>query len=397
MEPSLNHDKCASIFNAAGIYMILDVSNPLEGGYLDRSAPWTTYSAIYYKQVFGVIEGFKNYDNLLGFFAGNEVINEEATYSAPKYIRAVVRDMKDYIAKNSKRAIPVGYSAADIRNILMDTIHYFECDLKNSTSSRADFFGLNSYSWCGDSSYKSSGYDVLTEDFTNATIPVFFSEYGCNEVQPRTFTEVQAIYGVEMTQAFSGGLVYEWTQEDNDYGLVKVNDSNTVTTLVDFDNFQDQVNKLDFDRITSSNSTQANVKAETCDTSLITRKSFYNAWDLPEVPSKVSDYIKNGLPNAPTGKLVSVSSTTIPQKVYDHSGKEITGVKFEVKSSVNTPSGSSSSTSSGSGGSGTSSDSSSSSDASSSGISTNAAAPNGVPSIALGGLGGFFMLLASLV
>lgn len=306
--------------------------------------------------------------------------------------------MKDYIAKNSKRAIPVGYSAADIRNILMDTIHYFECDLKNSTSSRADFFGLNSYSWCGDSSYKSSGYDVLTEDFTNATIPVFFSEYGCNEVQPRTFTEVQAIYGVEMTQAFSGGLVYEWTQEDNDYGLVKVNDSNTVTTLVDFDNFQDQVNKLDFDRITSSNSTQANVKAETCETSLITRKSFYNAWDLPEVPSKVSDYIKNGLPNAPTGKLVSVSSTTIPQKVYDHTGKEITDVKFEVKTSVNTPSGSSSSTSSSGSGSGTSGTSdSSSSGASSSGTSTNAAAPNGVPSIALGGLGGFFMLLASLV
>jgi hypothetical protein len=392
LEPSLNHDKCASIFNAAGIYMILDVSNPLEGGYLDRSAPWTTYSAIYYKQVFGVIEGFKNYDNLLGFFAGNEVINEDATYTAPKYIRAVIRDMKDYIAKNADRAIPVGYSAADIRDILMDTTRYFECDLKNSTSSRADFFGLNSYSWCGDSSYKSSGYDVLTEDFTNATIPVFFSEYGCNDVQPRVFTEVQAIYGVEMTQAFSGGLVYEWTQEDNDYGLVKINDSNTVTTLIDFDNFQKQINKLDIDRITSSNSTQANVKAETCATSLITSKSFYNAWDLPEVPSKVSDYIKNGLPNAPTGKLVSVSGTTIPQKVYDHTGKEITGVKFEVKSSVNTPS---SSSTSGSGSSGSSSGSSSTSSGTS--TSTNAAAPNGAPSLALGGLGGFFMLLAALV
>jgi hypothetical protein len=34
---ALNHDECASIFNAAGIYMILDVSNPLAGGYLDRS------------------------------------------------------------------------------------------------------------------------------------------------------------------------------------------------------------------------------------------------------------------------------------------------------------------------------------------------------------------------
>ncbi|CAP97097.1 1 3-beta-glucanosyltransferase gel2 [Penicillium rubens] len=384
LEPSLNHDECASIFNAAGIYMILDVSNPLAGGYLDRSAPWTTYSAIYYKQVFGVIEGFKNYDNVLGFFAGNEVINEDAHYLVPKYVRAIVRDMKDYIAKNSKRAIPVGYSAADIREILMDTAHYFECDLKNSTSSRSDFFGLNSYSWCGESSYKKSGFDVLTEDFTNATVPVFFSEYGCNEVQPRVFTEVQALYGEEMTQAFSGGLVYEWTQEDNDYGLVKVNNSNTVTTLVDYDNFEKQVNKLDMERITSSNVTQTSVKPEACSASLIKDKSFYNAWDLPEVPSKVADYIKNGLPDAPSGKFVSVSSTTIPQKVYDHTGKEITDVKFEVKSGVNTPS------SSGSGSSGTS-------DSSSSETSTNAGSPNGAPSLALGGAGGLFMLLASLL
>ncbi|CAI7630437.1 unnamed protein product [Penicillium glandicola] len=388
LEPSLNHDECASIFNAAGIYMILDVSNPLAGGYLDRTAPWTTYSAIYYEQVFGVIEGFKNYDNLLGFFAGNEVINEEATYMAPKYVRAVVRDMKDYIAKNADRAIPVGYSAADIRDILMDTIHYFECDLKNSTSSRADFFGLNSYSWCGTSSYTSSGFDTLTEDFANATIPVFFSEYGCNEVKPRVFTEVQAIYGVEMTQAFSGGLVYEWTQEDNEYGLVKINNSDTVTTLVDYDNFQNQLNKLDMDRIMSSNSTQTSVEAETCSVSLITSKTFYDAWDLPEVPSKVSDYIKNGLPDAPTGKLVSVSSTTIPQTVYDYTGKEITGIKFEVKSGANTPSNSSSSSGSSTSGSSSSSGTS---------TSTNAASPNGAPSLAFGGAAGFFMLLASLL
>ncbi|KAJ5431585.1 Glycoside hydrolase superfamily [Penicillium cf. griseofulvum] len=401
LEPSLNHDECASIFNAAGIYMILDVSNPLAGGYLDRSQPWTTYSAIYYKQVFGVIEGFKNYDNVLGFFAGNEVINEDAHYVTPRYMRAVVRDMKDYIAKNAKRAIPVGYSAADIRDILMDTIHYFECDLKNSTSSRADFFGLNSYSWCGDASYKSSGFEDLTGDFADATIPVFFSEYGCNEVTPRIFTEVQAIYGEEMTQAFSGGLVYEWTQEDNEYGLIKIKDSKTVTTLVDYDNFQKQLNKLDIDRIMSSNATQANVKAEECSVSLITRakgsQPFYNAWDLPEVPPKVADYIKNGLPDAPTGKFVSVSSTTIPQKVFDHTGKEITDIKFEVKSGANTPSSSNSGTSGST--SDSSSGSSSSSGTSSSGTSTptNAASLNGAPSLALGGAGGFFMLLASLL
>jgi hypothetical protein len=390
LEPTLDHNKCASIFNAAGIYMILDVNSPLTNGYLDRTAPWTTYTNAYYGQVFGVIEAFKSFDNVLGFFAGNEVINEDATRLTPAYVRAVVRDMKDYIAKQSSRAIPVGYSAADVRDILMDTLHYFECDMKNSTSSRADFFGLNSYSWCGDASYKSSGYDVLTEDFSNATLPVFFSEYGCNEVKPRVFTEVQALYGEEMTQAFSGGLVYEWTFEENEYGLVQVNDNGTITTLIDYDNLQKQFSKLDMSRISASNSTQTGVNPETCSASLITNSTFYNAWNLPDAPSKVSDYIKNGLPNKPSGSLVSVTATTLSQKVYDYTGKEITDIKFKVLANdeSNTPSNSSSS------GSGTSSSSSSS------GTSTHsnaASSLNGAPSIALGGLGGVFMLLASLL
>lgn len=82
--------------------------------------------------------------------------------------------MKDYIAKNLDRSIPVGYSAADIRPILMDTLNYFMC--ADDANSQSDFFGLNSYSWCGNSSYTKSGYDVLTKDFADASIPVFFSE-----------------------------------------------------------------------------------------------------------------------------------------------------------------------------------------------------------------------------
>ncbi|KAJ5718547.1 CAZyme family GH72 [Penicillium malachiteum] len=386
LEPSLDHNECASIFEAAGIYMILDVNSPFSTGSLNRAEPWTTYTAGYYEQVFGVIEAFKNFDNVLGFFAGNEVINQQATYSAPAYVRAVIRDMKQYISNNVNRTIPVGYSAADIRNILMDTATYFECDLKNSTESRADFFGLNSYSWCGDATYTSSGYNVLTEDFSNATLPVFFSEYGCNDVTPRTFTEVQALYGEDMTQAFSGGLVYEWTEESNEYGLVQVNDNGTITTLIDFDNLQTQFNKLDMSRIESSNKTQTSIDPPTCAADLITSSSFYNSWDLPAAPSKVSTYIKSGLPNANTGSLVSVSSTSIPVTVYDYTGKEITGVSYKVLSDGESagPGGNSSSTSSSSSTSGTSSSTS------------NPASMNSAP-VALGGLASFFMLLASLV
>lgn len=404
LEPSLNHDKCVSYFNGAGIYMILDVNSPLDNGSLNRGEPWTSYNPVYFKQVFGIIEAFKSYPNVLGFFAGNEVINEDAQYLVPAYVRAVIRDMKDYIAKHSNRTIPVGYSAADVRNILMDTDRYFECNMKNSTSSQADFFGLNSYSWCGKASYKSSGYDVLTDDFSNSTMPVFFSEYGCNEVKPRVFTEVQALYGEEMTQAFSGGLVYEWTEEDNEYGLIKENKNGSVSLLIDYSNLQDQFSKLDMDRIESSNSSQTSVKREECSADLITSKKFLNAWNLPTRLDSINKYIENGLPNKPSGSLVSVSSTSVPVKIYDHNGKEITDIKYEVlkNGEVNKPSATGTSTSS------TSSDSSSSSGSSGSSTGTssastgtatgtNAASMNGASTVLLGGVSGFFMLLASIL
>lgn len=260
--------------------------------------------------------------------------------------------MKDYISKHIDRTIPVGYSAADVRSILDDTANYMMCDLKNSTSSRSDFFGLNSYSWCGDSSYKKSGYDVLTEKFSNASLPVFFSEYGCNEVTPRIFTEVQALYSQEMSQSFSGGLIYEYTQEDNNYGLVKVNSSDTVTLLIDYANLQKQYEKLDMNRIESSNETQTSVKPVECSSDLIKDKDFLNTFDIPKRLDKIQKLIDNGIDNAKKGKLVDVSSTEIPTTVYDHNGKKVTGLKLNVVSNnqANSPgSNKSGSSSSGSG------------------------------------------------
>jgi hypothetical protein len=64
--------------------------------------------------VFAVIEAFKGYDNLLALFAGNEVVNDEQSAAvSPRYVKAVVRDMKNYIAAHVYRSIPIGYSAAD--------------------------------------------------------------------------------------------------------------------------------------------------------------------------------------------------------------------------------------------------------------------------------------------
>lgn len=172
VDPTLNHDECVSIFNAVGIYIVLDVNSPLTGQYMDRSNPSSTYDTTYLTHIFTVVEAFKNYPNVLGFFAGNEIINDIPTAkNNPPYIRAVQRDLKQYIANHASRPIPVGYSAAQVEEVLEDTWAYLQCNNGNTNNatddlSRSDFFGLNSYSWCGSqSSYTISGYDKLVAMF----------------------------------------------------------------------------------------------------------------------------------------------------------------------------------------------------------------------------------------
>jgi hypothetical protein len=88
IDPELDHSACASIFNAAGIYMILDVNSPLQGESINRAEPWTSYNTDYLTRIFGIVENFKNLPNTLGFFAANEVMNDLNTAEFnPQYIR----------------------------------------------------------------------------------------------------------------------------------------------------------------------------------------------------------------------------------------------------------------------------------------------------------------------
>jgi hypothetical protein len=251
LDPNLNHDECASIFNAAGMYMLLDVNSPLVGESLNTFEPWASYYASYLNRTFAIVEAFSNYPNTLAYFSGNEVINDVASAQfVPPYLRAVTRDLKNYIKQHIARKIPVGYSAADVREVLFDTFNYLECSIpgEKDDASRADIFALNSYSWCGNSNFKQASYDALVTGFQSSSVPVFFSEYGCNKPKPRVFTEVQSIHGPDMTGVMSGGIVYEYSQEDNDYGLVKISSDGTAQLLADFHTLADQYKKLDYSK-----------------------------------------------------------------------------------------------------------------------------------------------------
>lgn len=349
VDPTLNHDECASIFNSVGIYMLIDVNSPLAGQSIDRSDPSGSYTTSYLEHIFTVVEAFKSYPNTIGFFAGNEIINDVPTAGPnPPYIRAVQRDLKNYIAAHSSRTIPVGYSAADVRDVLEDTWSYLQCAINgdDNDASRSDFFGLNSYSWCGpDATYTSSGYNVLVETFSNSTIPVFFSEYGCNVPAPRVFNEVQALYGTEMT-ALSGGLVYEWSQESDDYGLVQIYSNASVQLLGDYTNLQGQYSKINSTLLESSNSTATALSPPACAASLVSSDGFSTDFDIPSPPSGAEAIISSGVSNAPTGKIVSVTQTAVAVPVYNSNGALMNDLQIKPSSgSDNVPSDTSSSSS----------------------------------------------------
>ncbi|KUI52907.1 1,3-beta-glucanosyltransferase gel2 [Cytospora mali] len=327
LSPDLNHDECASIFNAAGMYMIIDVNSGLSGQYIDRSDPSSTYTLDYMNHIFQVVEAFWSYPNLLGFFAGNEILNQDSSEDAPAYIRAVVRDLKEYIALHAPREIGVGYSAADVATMLTDTWAYLGCTLENSTYSKMDFFGLNDYEWCGDSSYTESGYNTLTAEFADTDIPVFFSEYGCNNVAPRTFTNVPVLYGSEMT-TLSGGLVYEYSEESDDYGLVSINSSTEVTLLQDYNYLKQEFAKIDMSALTAVNKTAESQATTSCAASLITESTFLADWDLPTRPSGGDDLVTSGITSAPSGAITSLTATSMPATVYNYTGATVTGLSL---------------------------------------------------------------------
>lgn len=281
------------------------------------------------------------------FFSGNEVINDIKTSDTAPYIRAVTRDIKQYVKKHSTRYIPVGYSAADVREVLVDTWAYMQCSLTgdNTDDSIADLFALNSYSWCGGkATFDTSGYDDLVGFFNKTSVPVFMSEYGCNEVKPRVFTEVQALYGKEMTPYFSGGVVYEYTQEENDYGLVKLEEDGSVKLLIDYDNFQMQLNKLDFSQLQSTASLVPEVPFPKCDKKLISNSKFPSNFTIPKPPADgLAKLIETGIKNPYNGKIIDIADAdlVVKQKVEQTDGSILEGlaVKRLAGDSSNTPSG----------------------------------------------------------
>lgn len=346
LNPDLDHDECMTILNNAGIYVLLDVNSGEYGQHLNRAEPWSTYNAQYLTHVFTFIEAFKNYPNVLGFFSGNEIINDQNDYASitPKYVRAVQRDMKQYIAKHSNRTIPVGYSAADGVDLRRATLEYMQChiDGDDDDMSRSDFFGLNSYEWCsGQSDWQTSGYEALNSTLANTTIPLIFSEFGCNTHSPRTFDEIgDGLFG-GLVNTFSGGLVYEYSQEASDYGVVEVSSNGDISYLEDFPYLQEQYQNATIPTIYEDDI--EDTEAPECDADRITAiySDFGADFDLPEL-DEIKQLIEYGVNASRVGEILSdVSARSSNYTIYNTGSAVVDDatVTFSSEYEVNTQSG----------------------------------------------------------
>lgn len=134
-----NHDGCMTAFADAGIYTWIDLDTM--GTYIlaDGNPPqWTSSQYQAYQKV---MDAFHKYDNVAGFFVGNEMLTTGNDSVAAPFIKAAARDMKAYRDSKGYRKIPVGYSAADIPALRPNLQNYLACG--SNSSETLDFYSLN--------------------------------------------------------------------------------------------------------------------------------------------------------------------------------------------------------------------------------------------------------------
>lgn len=287
VDNSKNHDECMGLLAQAGIYLALDVNTPKYS--IRQDKPAQSYNSAYLQNIFATIDQFHGYSNTLLFFSGNEVINNVPTSVTAPYVKAVTRDMKQYIGNRKYRPIPVGYSAADIDDNRVETAQYMNC---GTDDERSDFFAFNDYSWCAPSDYKKSTWEEKVKAFSDYSIPIFLSEYGCIKTA-RKWEEIPSLYGSKMTPVYSGGLVYEYSKEGDakqqKYGLVDVSGSSP-KELPDFSNLADALEKTESP--SGDGGYKKDGKASDCPTKSSTWLVSGNG--LPAMPPKASAFFKNG-------------------------------------------------------------------------------------------------------
>jgi 1,3-beta-glucanosyltransferase GAS3 len=126
---------------------------------------------------------------------------------------------------------------------------------------------------------------------------------------------------------FSGGLVYEYSQETDDYGIVAINSSTEVELLSDYSTLEERFAGINLNAIMSANPSATAVSAKECASVTVSNtKYFPTNFDIPAAPSGIDSIISGGLTSASwwsAGALTTVTATTMPATIMNYTGASV--------------------------------------------------------------------------
>jgi len=249
VDPSKSHTKFMKKAESLGIYVIVPL-NGKDFGFLPAFPSPDCYEKVlpnygsvgvnalaFAKQM---VKQFSQFPNTLLFTVANELAqNDKNGFAAFPCVKALTRDIHQYQAScnSTMRRVPLIYSDVDMGPPDRSEIaKYLTCALE-SEDDAVDAYGLNVYSWCDeaypgdgkDDNFKYSPYYEIHKGFDHFSVPLLFTEFGCNlgafatkcpYKNGRTWPDFKHMVGEDMGETLSGAVAFQYSMDKEEYGLV---------------------------------------------------------------------------------------------------------------------------------------------------------------------------------
>jgi len=249
IDPEQSHKKFMDYAASLGLYVIVPLTRH-DWGYLPAGSPsphcytddvdeYGNVGTNLLVSAKTIVREFSQYDNTLLFTVANEMtVADKNGYAAFPCVKALTRDIHRYQKEcnETMRRVPLIYADMDMGPPYRELVgRYMSCETE-SEDDAVDAYGLNVYSWCdkefldgsGKASFDMSPYSAIRDEFKTFTKPLLFTEFGCTQGEfmtdcpyrgGRTWPDVKTFFE-EFKEIMSGAVAFEFSMEDNQYGLV---------------------------------------------------------------------------------------------------------------------------------------------------------------------------------
>lgn len=234
MDPSVDYSGFFDYAASVGVYVIVPLTSASGDGNLDREKPAPKcYPCKLFQYGVASLRNYMQYPNTLAGVVGNEVINSLPSWLTAPCVKAYVRDLKSYMARDMNRSLPLLYTAQNSgygASVTADqamflTANYLTCTSDAKDDSSIDIFGVNIESWCSSTGTFETNddgsigsYYSLWKTLHNTSAALVLAEMGCpqslfnrdNGLQrTRDWKEVPVVLN-QMADTWSGFCAYAY-------------------------------------------------------------------------------------------------------------------------------------------------------------------------------------------